>query len=314
MTTSAPIVELAGVSKRFGDRDVLDDLSLTIAPGQVFGLIGPSGCGKSTLVRVLLGLLAPSSGQVRVLGKAPGEFTTKERERIGYTPQGFVLYPTLTVAENASFVAGLYGVSPWRRGRRIREVLQFLELGEARRRLARDISGGMQRRLALACALIHRPDLLIVDEPTAGLDPLLRQKIWDHLRHLCDGGVSVIVTTQYIDEATYCDRLAVLTAGQVAAVGTPDELRRSVSEGEVLELEADDISRAEMAALWDLPMVRSVRPTGPGRALVTVAEAAAAIPAVTAVFQQGHGTLLSVTPHVPSFDDIFLTIVNRHAA
>ena len=155
MTTATPIVELSDVTKKFDDATVVDHLSMSVPSGQIFGLIGPSGCGKTTTIRLLVGVLAPTEGTVRVLGVEPSGFTTRHREQIGYTPQGFFLYPTLTVKENVSFVAGLFGMGWLKRRRRIKEVLQFLELWDERKRLARDISGGMQRRLELLLKLMY---------------------------------------------------------------------------------------------------------------------------------------------------------------
>jgi ABC-2 type transport system ATP-binding protein len=308
MPNPAPIIELEDVVKRFDDTAVLDGMSLTVAPGQIHGLIGPSGCGKTTTVRLLIGVLAPTSGAVRVFGMEPRRFGTRQREQIGYTPQGFFLYPTLTVAENARFVAGLYGLGWLRRRRRVREVLTFLELWDARNRLARDISGGMQRRLELACALLHNPSLLIVDEPTAGLDPVLRAKIWDHLRALRDQGRSILITTQYIDEAVYCDTVAILNRGKVAAVGTPDELRRRAI-GEALEVEADRFTRDDIAALWQLPEVQSVERGGPRDLRLLVDDTARATPAVTETLLSLGTHVTSVRPYVPTFDEVFMKIV-----
>jgi ABC-2 type transport system ATP-binding protein len=281
-----------------------------IEEGRIVGLIGPSGCGKSTTVRMLIGVLAPEQGTVRVLGVEPVHFTSRLRERIGYTPQGFTLYPTLTVIENARFVAGLYGVGWTRRRRRIREVLQFLELWDARNRLARDISGGMQRRLSLACALIHQPALLIVDEPTAGLDPVLREKIWTHLRDLRDQGVTVLVTTQYIDEAVYCDRVAVMNKGTVAATGTPDELRRQVLGGERLLVEVGRLDKGDLVTLLQLPGVHAVDQSGPRTLVLLVEDVASATPAVTRALTERGSEVRSVQPHIPSFDEVFMAIVN----
>lgn len=307
---AAPVVVLDGVSKSFGDTVVLQDLTLTVPPGQIYGLIGPSGCGKTTAIRLLVGVLAPSSGDVAVLGVAPNAFTTREREQIGYTPQGFYLYPTLTVLENARFIAGLFGVSWLRRRRRIRAVLQFLEIWEARNRLARDVSGGMQRRLALACALIHDPRVLFVDEPTAGLDPMLREKIWDHLRHLRDEGRTIIVTTQYIDEAAYCDTVAVMNKGQIAAIGTPEDLRRQAIGGDVLEVEAEEsLTRDDVIALWNLAGVQSVDRQTDRRLTLTVEDITTTTPAVTEALNVRGRRIAAVRPYVPTFDEVFLAIV-----
>jgi ABC-2 type transport system ATP-binding protein len=298
------------VTKSFDDTAVLQDLTLTVPTGQIYGVIGPSGCGKTTAIRLFVGVLAPSSGTVEVLGTTPAEFTTREREQIGYTPQGFYLYPTLTVLENARFVAGLFGV-PWlRRRRRVRAVLEFLELWEARNRLARDISGGMQRRLALACALVHDPRLLFVDEPTAGLDPVLREKIWDHLRRLRDEGRTIVVTTQYIDEAAYCDTVAVMNKGRLAAVGTPDELRRRAVGGDVLEIDGErPLTREDVVALWNLDGVQSVDRRGASCLKLTVDDLTTAMPAVTRLLTERGHEVSAVRPYVPTFDEVFLAIV-----
>lgn len=308
-----PAIRFEHVSKSFGDATVVDDLSLEVAPNQIFGMIGPSGCGKSTTVRMLVGVLKPNKGTVRVLGREPHAFTTKERAGIGYTPQGFYLYPTLTVQENAKFVAALYGVG-WRtRGKRVRETLELLEIWDARKRLARDISGGMQRRLALACALLHHPTLLLVDEPTAGLDPMLREKIWAHLRELRDSGVTVFVTTQYIDEASFCDTIAIMDKGKLAAVGEPDDLRRQAMGGEVLDVEADTLSAEQILCLWEAPGVRNVERTGPASLRLLVEDVSTATPAITETLSDRGANVVAVHAHIPTFDEVFMKIVGDHA-
>lgn len=310
-TAFSPVVEVKDVVKTFNHTPVIHDLNLTVNSRQIFGLIGPSGGGKSTIVRMLVGVYAPTSGTVSVMGAAPHDFTTAQRERIGYTPQGFFLYPSLTVKENASFVAGMFGMGPLRRRRRIRETLQFLEIWDARKRLAQDISGGMQRRLTLACALLHDPDLLIVDEPTAGLDPVLREKIWGLLRDLRDQGKTVLVTTQYLDEAAYCDTVAVLNNGTVAAVGTPEALRQQAMGGELVIVEAQRLTKGEVMALLQLHGVHQVQQTGPTslRALVDSAESAA--PLITEALAVQGVDVTAVRPHVPTFDEVFMKIVGH---
>jgi ABC-2 type transport system ATP-binding protein len=310
-TASAPVVAIKDVVKTFNHTPVIHDLNLTVNSRQIFGLIGPSGGGKSTIVRMLVGVYAPTSGTVSVMGAAPHDFTTAQRERIGYTPQGFFLYPSLTVKENASFVAGMFGIGPLKRRRRIRETLQFLEIWDARKRLAQDISGGMQRRLTLACALLHDPDLLIIDEPTAGLDPVLREKIWGLLRDLRDQGKTILVTTQYLDEAAYCDTVAVLNNGTIAAVGTPDALRRQAIGGELVIVEAERLTKDEVMALLRLPGVHKVEQTGPTalRALVDSAESAA--PLITEALAAQGVDVTAVRPHVPTFDEVFMKIVGH---
>ena len=309
MAAATPIVELKQASKSFGEGVAVDRLTMAIAPGQVFGLIGPSGCGKTTTIRLLLGVLQPTSGEVSVMGQDPKRFTSRQREQIGYTPQGFFLYPTLTVYENVRFVASLFGMGWRRRRRRIRDVLTFLELWDARRRLASKLSGGMKRRLELACALVHEPKLIFVDEPTAGLDPLLRAKIWDLLRNLRDQGVTAFVSTQYIDEIEHCDNVGILDAGRLVAIGSPESLRRRAVGGEVVEVDASDLSREAVLALRQLPEVKSLRWTDGGLRMV-VEDAAMATPTITETLHERGQTVEAVRPVIASFDDVFKRIVH----
>ena len=174
---SANIVEAQDLTKMFGDEAAVDSLTMQVPPGTIFGFIGPSGCGKTTTVRLMTGIHKPTSGQIRVLGKNPFDFTKIDRERIGYLIQTFVLYPQLTVWENMNFAASFYGVSLFR-GKRLNKLLEFVELSEDRGKLAGALSGGMKRRLSLAATLVHNPELLFLDEPTAGIDPILRREFW----------------------------------------------------------------------------------------------------------------------------------------
>jgi ABC-2 type transport system ATP-binding protein len=241
-STPTTIVEVSGASRSFGDFSALSNVSLSIEPGQVFGLVGPSGSGKTTLVRMILGVLQASEGNVMLWGAQSEDLGPAEKRRVGYMPQEFSLYPSLTVLENARFMAGIYGVGWLLRRKRIREILTFLDIWDARNRLAQNLSGGMRRRLALACALLHNPDFLVVDEPTAGLDPDLRQRIWELLRGISDRGITILMTTQYLEEAERCDAVAILNRGRLAASGTPDELRTSANLPDIIEVEADGLT------------------------------------------------------------------------
>ena len=304
------VVRMSGVSKSFGTVDVLKGVSLNACAGEVLGLIGPSGCGKTTVVKLLVGLLSPDDGIVEVVDSAPTAFTSRDRRQIGYTPQGFILYPSLTVQQNARFVAGLYGMGWRHRRRRVREVLKFLELWEARNRLARDISGGMQRRLSLACALLHSPRILFVDEPTAGLDPVLRAKVWQHIQDLRDGGCTVFVTTQHMDEATYCDRIAVMREGSVLAIGTPDDLRKRAMQGDMIEVEAAHLSRADVVALWDLACVKRVDWRSTRHIWLAVDDSGTAVPDITEALHSRGVEVEAVRPCVPTFDEVFMNLVS----
>lgn len=229
-------IKVEKLVKGFGGETVLKGLDLTVERGEIFGLIGPSGSGKSTLLRTLTGYLAPTEGTAEVLGRPPRGFGAKDRRRVGFMPQGFVLYGQLTVLQNLRFVAGLYGLRFSRKRRQVREALEFVELWEHRRKAASDVSGGMQRRLQLAAAIVHEPELLFVDEPTANLDPILRRRFWEEFASLRDDGKTLFVTTQYVGEAELCDRVGLLVDGRLVAVGTPAQLRRRAFGGELIEL------------------------------------------------------------------------------
>jgi ABC-2 type transport system ATP-binding protein len=308
---AASVATLSGVSKTFDHTEAVAELSLDVAQGQIFGLIGPSGCGKTTTIRLLLGVLVPDGGEVRVMGSDPCHFSTRQREQIGYSPQGFFLYPTLTVKENLRFVAGLFGVGWRRRRRRIPEVLKLLELDDARNRLTRNLSGGMQRRLGLACALVHDPTLLFVDEPTAGLDPVLRATIWAFLRQLRSQGTTVFVTTQLIEEIQHCDNVAIMNRGKLAALGSPNALRREAMQGEVVEVVVENVSREGLTSVRGLAGVNAVRWTDDGDLRVMVDDASHATPAITQALSAAGADVTAVREYVPSFDEVFTRIVER---
>ncbi|MEZ4503940.1 MAG: ABC transporter ATP-binding protein [Dehalococcoidia bacterium] len=308
LSTSRPVIHLDAVTKRFGAFDALRGVGLEVPRGQVFGLVGPSGCGKTTLVRVVVGLSVPTEGSATVLGQAPHDLSPDDRRRIGYAPQEFFLDPALTVKENCNFVASLYGLG-WRtRRRRTTELLETLQLAEAHDRLARSLSGGMRRRLLLACALLHEPELLVVDEPTSGLDPLLRREVWDHLRGLSDRGVSILLTTQYLDEADSCDRVAVMEQGRTIASGTPVELRAQARHADILVFEVEQFPREDVGLLWRLDGVRNATATD-GEVRVAVDDGAEATAFLTRWFSDHGATVLAVRTQLPTFDEVFIELV-----
>jgi ABC-2 type transport system ATP-binding protein len=224
--SDAPAICARQVAKSFGDQEALAGIDLDVQPGTILGLIGPSGCGKTTLIRALTGVVTRDAGELTVLGVDPESFSAENRRRFGYMPQMPVLFPNLSLIANVNFIASVYGV-PLRRRRRVREVLEFVDLWQHRHKRLREASGGMQRRLALAATLVHRPELLFLDEPTAGIDPLLRERFWTRYRDLRDHGRTLVVSTQYVGEAAACDLVAVMSEGRVLVVDTPDGLRRA---------------------------------------------------------------------------------------
>ncbi|HVF00872.1 MAG TPA: ABC transporter ATP-binding protein [Rubrobacteraceae bacterium] len=311
-------IEVENLVKRFGSEEVLGGLDLTVEVGEIFGLIGPSGSGKSTLMRILTGYLTPSEGKVEVLDKTPTNFTSKDRRRMGYMPQGFVLYPELSVRQNLNFVAGLYGLKFGKRRWRVRETLEFVELWEHRRKTAKNISGGMQRRLQLAAALVHEPELLFVDEPTANLDPILRRRFWEEFRHLREQGKTLFVTTQYVGEAELCDRVGLLSGGTLVALGTPDELRRRAFGGEFIQLVLGGGPGSlgeRLEALERLGRVEEVRKDEQetekttSRVRLLVEDADAALPEVMEVLDGAE--VLSADIPKASFDEVFFRLVEE---
>ena len=302
-------VRMAGVTRRFNGTQAVIGLDLDVPAGEVVGLIGPSGSGKTTTIRMITGSLGPTSGSVEVLGERPSAFRRRTRERIGYMPQLFSLYPDLTVGENVDFAAAIYGLLFWRRWRRRRAVLQLLGLWDVRGRRASQLSGGMKRRLELAAAMVHEPDLLILDEPTAGIDQMLRRTVWDEIHRLRDRGVTALVTTQYVTEAEECDRVALLSEGRLIAYGAPDELRREALGGEVVEVTMQGLF--DVGTLQRSIGVKGVRQTGPKTFELVVDDAGTATPDAIQAMAEAGTEVDSVRALRPTFEEVFTTLVER---
>jgi ABC-2 type transport system ATP-binding protein len=309
---SSPTVEAVELKRTFGDVVALDSVSFAVAPGQLLGVIGPSGAGKTTAVRILTGALAPTSGTARILGHDASRLPRRARERVGYMPQLFSLFPDLTVGENVDFVASLFGLLIARRRRRVREVLELVDLWPVRGRRAADLSGGMQRRLELACAMVHEPAVLFLDEPTAGLDPLLRAAIWGELHRLRQAGRTILVTTQYVGEAEECDSVALFSSGRLIAYAEPQAMRREAMGGEMVEVETADMFDAR--ALANLAPVRFVRQLTPRAIQVTTDNADTALPVILLAVAAAGGRVTSSRAYEPSFDDVFSALIQRDRA
>jgi ABC-2 type transport system ATP-binding protein len=243
--------------KRFGTFTAVDRVSFDVHRGEVFGFLGPNGAGKSTIIRILCGLLHPTSGRVRVAGLDVPREPEAVRARIGYMSQKFSLYNDLTAVENLRLFAGLYGVAAGEREGRIRWAVEMAGLSGRERELVGTLAGGWKQRLALGCAVLHRPPILFLDEPTSGVDPLSRRQFWELIHHMAASGVTIFVSTHYMDEAEYCNRLALIDRGRLVALGTPGELRRSPMGGTLLLVECEPLGEA-LAALEETPGVLEV--------------------------------------------------------
>ncbi len=244
------IVSIKNLTKKFGPATAVDRLSLDIDAGEIFGLVGPDGAGKTTAIRLMLGIMSPDSGERNV------------STRTGYVSQRFSLYTELTVQENLELFADLYNVSDTERGPRLKRLMQFSRLEAFRDRLARNLSGGMKQKLALSCALIHTPNVLFLDEPTTGVDPLSRRDLWRLLFDLWQEGVTIIVSTPYMDEAERCSRVGFMSHGKLIALGPPDRLREKF-DGAIFEVFTDDKFRAR-ETIASLPFIKDVNIFGDG--------------------------------------------------
>ncbi len=306
------IIRTRELAKHFGADVAVSEVTMEVPRARIFGFIGPSGAGKTTTIRMLTGYYPPTSGEVSVLGCAPTQFTRQQRARIGYMPQLFVLYPHLSIWENLNFAASIYGMS-LRRKPRLREILEFVELWEHRQKLARDISGGMQRRLSLAATLLHKPQLIFLDEPTASIDPVLRQKFWEHFRELRDAGHTLFVTTQYVSEAAYCDSVGIINEGALLTIDTPEGLRRRAYGGDVVALKlSEPLSHETQSRLLRLPFVhrQAFRHIEGGVRLI-VDEAHTAIPKLLNWSQDEGVAVASVEEYHPPYEEVFVQIIQR---
>jgi ABC-2 type transport system ATP-binding protein len=240
-------VEAIELTKKFGDFTAVDKVSFTIQRGEIFGFLGPNGAGKTTTIRMLLGLLRPTGGHAQVLGFDVVRQTDEVKKRIGYMSQRFSLYNDLTVEENLNFYGRTYGVKNQQLRERKAYILEMAGLEGRERELTKNLSGGWKQRLALGTAIIHQPEMVFLDEPTAGVDPISRRAFWDLLYELADGGTTIFVTTHYMDEAEHCQRLAFIDSGKIVARGSPGDIKENVMQGQVLEIDCDHPEAAILA-------------------------------------------------------------------
>ncbi|MBI3450660.1 MAG: ABC transporter ATP-binding protein [Acidobacteria bacterium] len=297
------VIEARGLARSFGHVQAVRGIDLTVRRGQIFGFLGPNGSGKSTTIRMLCGILSPTAGSATVLGVDVTREPEKVKARIGYMTQRFSLYEDLTVEENLAFFAGVYGVPGGRSKGRIEEIVAATSLAWKRRELAGSLSGGWKQRLALAAALLHAPPLMILDEPTAGVDPLSRRQFWDLVADLALGGTTFLVSTHYMDEAERCHEIAIMVYGRIIARGSPAELV-GVKDIAVYNLETR-APREAMILLRGLPGVHQVAPFGPVLRVVAAREGPAR-ERIASALQAAGIPVTRLDADAPSLEDVFI--------
>ena len=308
-------VEISDLVKTFGSFTAVERISLTVSRGEIFGFLGPNGAGKSTTMRMLCGILTPTSGRGKVAGFDIFTQAEKIKQNIGYMSQKFSLYEDLTVEENLNFYSGIYTIPARLIPERKEWALQMAGLQEKKLTITRNLAGGWKQRLALGCAILHEPSILFLDEPTSGVDPLSRRQFWDLIYEMAGKGVTVFVTTHYLDEAEYCDRLALINQGKIIALGTPAELKSGHMPEDVWELETEHLIEAlgflkEKAGPVCEPPLRGVAVFG--NTLHVVAskgvDLASSLPSLLA----GKGIPVRRLEQIePSLEDVFVSLVEE---
>jgi len=303
-TLPSTAVSVRGLTRRFGDFVAVQGIDLDVGQGEIFGFLGPNGAGKSTTIRMLCGILEPTSGSGTVAGFDVVLQPEEIKKQIGYMSQRFSLYEDLTVEENIAFYGGIYRIPRGKLAERAEWVIAMAGLPERRNSLAGELSGGWKQRLALGCALLHEPRIIFLDEPTSGVDPISRRSFWELINRLASEGVTVFVTTHYMDEAEYCDRLALIYRGELVALGSPQELKRNCMAEEVLEASCER-PQDFLSALEDLPGVRHAALFGRSVHVVTL-DSAATRAAVETSPLSGKVALRQV---LPSLEDVFISLI-----
>ncbi len=300
-------VELEGLTRRFGDFTAVDGVTFRVREGEIFGLLGPNGSGKTTTIRMLCGLLLPTAGRARVLGYDVAREPEEVKARIGYMSQRFSLYSDLTVRENLEFYAGVYRLPPREARERIDAFLHLVGLEERQRERVENLSGGWKQRLALGCAILHRPRMLFLDEPTGGVDPASRREFWELIYGLAQEGTTVLVTTHYMDEAEHCHTVGLMYQGRLIACDSPEGLKRDAMRGQVYELDCTPLTDA-LEQLPGLPHVYEVAVHGARLHVVSEADAE---PALRSALERLGIQVHALFPIAPSLEDVFISLVRK---
>jgi ABC-2 type transport system ATP-binding protein len=307
MTNAITVKDL---TRRFGAFVAVDRLTFDVREGEIFGFLGSNGAGKSTTIRMLCGLLNPTSGTATVGGIEVSRDPEGVKRRIGYMSQRFSLYEQLTVDQNIRFFAGIYGLDASRLEKRRRFVIEMAGLEGREQTRASDLAGGWRQRLALGCAILHEPPIVFLDEPTGGVDPLSRRQFWNLIDHLSASGVTVLVTTHYLDEAEHCHRIAIIHAGRLAAIGSTDELKRIFANRSIVEIHASNPVEA-MRRLDEMPGVEKTSVFGTAVHAVLAADRAASPDALKERLAAAGVSVTGIAPVPPSLEDVFLEVAER---
>ena len=305
--TSEYAVTVENLEKRFGDFQAVNKVSFQVKRGEIFGFLGPNGAGKSTTIRMLCGILAPTAGKANVIGFDVFREAEQIKSHIGYMSQKFSLYEDLTVEENIDFYSGIYRIPKEDKKARKDWVIKMSGLEEHRSSLTAILPGGWRQRLALGCALLHKPPVIFLDEPTSGVDPISRRNFWDLIYQLAAEGVTVFVTTHYMDEAEYCDRLAMIYRGELVAIGTPDELKIRYMNADILNLECPDPFKM-LQVVTGISVIKEAALFGRGLHL-TVEDSEAAMPMIATALQSQKADYTRLEKIRPSLEDVFVAII-----
>jgi ABC-2 type transport system ATP-binding protein len=306
------VIEVRNLTRKFGSFVAVNNVSFSVQEGEIFGYLGANGAGKSTTIRMMCGLLSPTSGAMQVAGIDVVHHPEPVKRVIGYMSQKFSLYPDILVIENLEFFAGMFGIGGQRFRKRADELLAIMSLTHLRKTLTSDLPGGYRQRLALACSILHNPRILFLDEPTAGVDPAARRDFWRLVRSLASQGTTILVSTHYMDEAEYCDRVGLMVDGRLEALDTPAALKKTLIQDSMLELHSvhntafDDSLRA---SIQELPGVRAVEPFGTAFH-VRVAHDASESAVISAIVALGVAQS-DIESIAPTLEDVFIEVVGR---
>ena len=305
------IIQTTDLTRRFGDLTAVDHLNIQVSPAEIFGLVGPDGAGKTTTLRMLCGLMDPTSGQASVAGHDVAREPQAVKDRIGYMAQRFGLYADLSVDENMNFYADLFGITPAERDKLLPDLLRMTRMEPFRARRAGLLSGGMKQKLALMCTLLHRPEILFLDEPTNGVDPVSRRDFWDILYQLAKDGITVFITTAYLDEAERCNRLGLMDHGRLIRCDTPDALKHQMEEA-CYEVKSPS-QRAAKQVLQSTEGVVSVEPSGASLHLF-LSPAKTSVVALQKILNDHNLGPAEFRPIVPSLEDVFIAMIHKSEA